>query len=796
MRYDEKNGKISIACRELVDIARRGISSTLSSDDLSIIDNRLTKSVMKKLEGASLGENIDLPFSTMGHEFILNACINLYLDGAPAFIFNSEREKPTKALLTIARAVSFVCSYAYMIKNNLDATPFKIIYVIDEDSFSAVTEIVSKKRAEVFFKKCITSLSVYAKPEIERVTERLPSMKSLAFPYTKMRDGQSEFIKSAYRNIARGTTLFATAPTGTGKTVSALFPAVRALGDGRVDKVFYFTPKTTTAKAAEECLTLFFERGAKIRALTLSAKERICENRLVCREDREACNNAKSNRLSDATIALYNTGLTVTRKEDVLKTAREYGVCPYELSLTYSELCDVIICDINYLFDPEVYLRRYFTEGGKYAFLIDEAHNLPDRARDMFSAEISEEEIVIPSLSEYLSPLSKTREKAREVSEIFYSTLYPFVKEDIRLDENSNRVSSSHLSEIPTQLYEAFFSLIKTVEKEISDNLIARDEEAPIRLNELYDYLYSIKKFYCAMQRFSGGYELFVFYQNDRIRAKIFCIDPAKDIVARVSKGRSAVFFSATLSPLYYYKSVLGGDGSSEQLSLPSPFVSEQLSVSIINSVSTRYSERERTLSAVLRAIAATVSAKRGNYMVFLPSFDYAEMLYKAFKAKYPKINSICQSANMTAKEKAEFLSEFDKEDSSYLVGFAVMGGIYSEGIDLYGDKLIGAIIVGIGLPGLSYEREAMCAYYDDKFEEGKQFAYIYPGMNRVLQAAGRVIRREDDKGVIVLIDDRFSDPLYKKIVPKLWEGMQFISDPKELKEEIEAFWKGLEEKK
>ena len=794
MRYDAEAKQISIASSELVNIAKRGISSVSREEEFSSRNVRLVDYAIKKLDG-TLGEKLTLPFSTMGYEFILQANVDLYLGGVPSFIFNCEREKPTKALITVARAEAYLSSLVYMTARKTDATAFKIVYALDEDRFSVVEEILTKKRAEVFFKKCITSLSLYAKPEIERVTVRLPSMKSLSFPYKRMRDGQSEFIKSAYRNIARGTTLFATAPTGTGKTVSALFPAVRALGDQRCDKVFYFTPKTTTARAAEDCISLFSERGAKIRALTLSAKERLCENGLVCREARDLCANTKSNKLSDATIALYNEELTVTRKEDVRRVAKAHGVCPYELSLTYSELCDVIICDVNYLFDPDVYLRRYFTVGGQYAFLIDEAHNLPDRARDMFSSEISEEEIVIPSLSDCLSPFSETKKKSRELAEKFFNLLYPFVKEDIRFDENSNKVASSHTSEIPTKLYGAFFSLIKAVEKEISDNLSARDEEAPSRLKLLYDYLHSVKKFYSAMERFSDGYELFVFYENDKIRAKIFCIDPARDIAMRVAKGRAAVFFSATLSPLYYYKSVLGGDGSAEILSLPSPFVSEQLSVSIINSVSTRYSERERTLPAVLRTIAATVSAKRGNYMVFLPSFDYAEMLYEAFRTKYPKINSICQSQNMSAKEKAEFLSEFEKESHSYLVGFAVLGGIYSEGIDLYGDRLIGAIVVGIGLPGLSYEREAMCAYYDDKFEEGRQFAYIYPGMNRVLQAAGRVIRREDDKGIIVLIDDRFSDPLYKKIVPKLWDGMQFISDAKELKDELEAFWQDGEPK-
>jgi Rad3-related DNA helicase len=247
--------------------------------------------------------------------------------------------------------------------------------------------------------------------------------------------------------------------------------------------------------------------------------------------------------------------------------------------------------------------------------------------------------------------------------------------------------------------------------------------------------------------------------------------------------------FSATLSPLGYYRSVLGGDRSDDTLEVSSPFTPEQLSVSIMNKISTRYSEREQTLLGVCRAIAATVSAKRGNYIIFSPSFAYSEALAEVFRAKYPKLHIISQKKDMTAKEKADFLAKFKKDDKGYLVAFCVMGGIYSEGIDLAGDSLIGAVIVGIGIPSLSYEREAIAEYYQEKYEEGKQYAYIYPGMNRVFQAAGRVIRREDDRGVIVLIDDRFDDPIYKKSLPELWSGVRFIDDAKRLREVLDEFW-------
>ena len=302
-----------------------------------------------------------------------------------------------------------------------------------------------------------------------------------------------------------------------------------------------------------------------------------------------------------------------------------------------------------------------------------------------------------------------------------------------------------------------------------------------------------IKKFHSALARFDESFELFAFIDGEELRAKLFCLDTGTVIRSRLELGRSAILFSGTLSPIEYYRSVLGGDGSSVILSLDSPFAKEQLSVSVMNTITTRYSEREDSLGAICKVIAATLSARRGNYMIFSPSFAYARTLCEAFTKKYPKIKIILQTPDMTSNEKQNFLAEFEKNDGTYLAAFCVMGGIYSEGIDLAGDKLIGAVIVGIGMPQLSFEREAIAAYYQEKLDSGTEYAYLYPGMNRVLQAAGRVIRTENDRGVIVLIDDRFNDPLYKKIMPSLWSGMQFLSTPHELRERLDSFWQDID---
>lgn len=792
MRYDSEAKKIIISCREFVNIARRGISAALlhNEDETELLKS--SKHIISKAIPDAEPKILNFEFDFLEYSFKMSTKVDKTDENSIwlSCEVDSNPNRPKKEYVKELRGIGFISAYIYALEKGLDRVKLNLLYTNSElGTWALFDECVTKKKLEDFFEKCKSELSVYARPEIERVTQRVPSMKALRFPYKKIRSGQDTFVRKAYKVISRGGVLFATAPTGTGKTISAIYPAVRALGDGRADKIFYLTPKETTANAAIECLYILSEKGADIRALKLTAKEKACTNGLLCRESLSLCQNSRSNNVKDAVIYLYGMKKTVVTVSEIEEASRKYRVCPYELSLSYAELCDVVICDFNYLFDPAVYIRRFFTEGGNYIFLIDEAHNLPDRAREMYSAEICDTDLALPLESELLGEHSKIKNQAPLAIEIFRNELYPIVKEDATRDEDGKECGFAHTKEIPIKLYELFDRLLLSAEEEIFQSFSAKDEEKEKRIKLLNSYYYKIKRFRSVMQSFDSSYEMFIFLEDGKIKAKLFAIDPGCEISKRLDKGKAAVFFSATLTPLYYYKSVLGGDGSSETLEVDSPFDKSQLSVSIMDKISTRFSEREDTLAAVCRAIAATISAKRGNYMIFSPSFAYSEALSKMFSGMYPKLNILTQRKNMTKKEKDDFLSEFSKDDNHYLVGFCVMGGIYAEGIDLVGDSLIGAVIVGIGMPSLSYEREAITAYYDEKYEEGKQFSYIYPGMNRVLQAAGRVIRREDDKGVIVLIDDRFDDPIYKKIIPKLWSDIEFHKDPKELKESLLDFW-------
>lgn len=791
MRYDPEIQKINISVGELATLARRGISPTSPFDEDIPVTGGVSKVLITSL-GLKDEAALSLEFESGGYAFLLTG--KAYLTDEAEITFPKVISSPSGRIspedIKEARAEAFILGKMLAELLNVDTVTLKVVY-LNQSTGERIERIekVGLKGLNAFFDKCRIAVAIWGKPEVERVTKRLPTQRNVKFPYERVRDGQSELVRSVYRAIARGTSLLACAPTGTGKTVSVIYPALRALGEGKCEKVFYLTPKTTTAEAAVDCLDLLADEGAIIRAIRLASKDKCCIGGHRCRDDRRLCENSSCKDIAAATLELYNKEKTVIGLAEVRDCARKHSVCPHELELTYAELCDVVIGDINYLFDPGAHIRRFFDQGGEYAFLIDEAHNLADRAREMYSAEFSDRDLVELALDERLGALSALRQAAKETATKFRHAIHPYLKDEIRRDKDGCEIGAVHLSGVPNDLYSIFSQLEGVADEELRSAVMAKDEQRSIRINVIRDFLIKIRQVGLALSLFDTGYKLFLFLEGGVYRMKLFCLDTGRVIRSATNKGRSAVFFSATLSPLDYYREVLGADRTSELLEVRSPFDPDQLSVSIMDKISTRYSERDRTLGAVCRVIAATLSSKRGHYMVFSPSFEYSEALANAFMAKYPKIKVLSQKKDMTAEERSEFLRHFDDTAPGYLVGFCVMGGIYSEGVDLAGDSLIGAIVVSIGMPSLSYEREALTEYYEERFEMGKQYAYIFPGMNRVLQAAGRVIRREDDRGVIVLVDDRFDDPIYKKSIPDLWRGMKYVPDAEGLKARLDKFW-------
>lgn len=768
MKFSKESGKLLISVDEFVRISKRALSpiSEYGDDNEGVIG---ADGGVPIIYGITIGDS-EAQLSGTPY-FIENGCITVEK------ALNTKRKRLFKEAKEYARGELFVYGKMYADIEGADAVTLRALYK-DELSGEVTEQIetVKKPLLDRFFDKCLKTVEKYSLPERDRVLNRLPTMRTAKFPYSEVREGQSEMIRSVYRTIARGGELYATAPTGTGKTVSVLFPAIKALGDERCEKVFYLTPKTTAQTAAADCLQLLSSHGVSLRAVIITSKDKICPHSRVCKRDMRECPVSKNTNLSDAVLELYKKNYPVVSREVILDVSSKYGVCPYELSLDYSELCDVVISDFNYVFDPVVYLRRYFDKGGKYALVIDEAHNLAERAREMYSAEISSGELSLFCGEDALR---------------FTEMIAQYLRENEHRDDVGIIHSATHLVDIPGEMYAFVEDLLVKYENELYQ-AYSRGKDLPERIYDLRELYYKIKKLHASLEEYDEGSRLLLFRDGDSYRAKIYAIDTGKRIRPRLEKLHGAVFFSATLEPASYFTSILGGDRSSDTLSVSSPFDPSILSVSIIDAISTRYSERDKTLPMVSRVIAATLSARKGHYMVFAPSHEYSEALYRAFSAKYPKVAAILERPGMTDLERMETLKRFSDEPG-YLVGFCVLGGAFSEGIDLAGDRLIGAVVVGIGMPTLSYEREAIADYYTQKLDSGREYAYVYPGMNKVLQAAGRVIRREDDRGVIVLIDDRFRDPIYKKSIPALWRGMQYVASAKDLKERLDLFWETVD---
>lgn len=627
-------------------------------------------------------------------------------------------------------------------------------------------------------------------------TTGIKNIIDMPFPYSSVREGQEDLIKSVYRCIAKGKRLLAVAPTGIGKTVSVLYPAIKSVGAGYAEKIFYLTAKGVTGKAALDAVNLMSRRVPSLRAVIITAKERICPAHdknapFVQKKCSDSCP-----RLSDADDAPFAKRMReavsemllekcIYEKKDIKSVAEKYAVCPYELSLSLSEYCTVIVCDCNYAFDAKVRFKRYFKENNlKYIFLIDEAHNLPERTREMYSAEISLSDF--KNLRKTLFQNGISLPSVYAPCEAAEKALKALAKKCLENASSSSDgtygYSISH--NVPAELIKTFDDLNCAIAK--ASDAIDNSEVSSL-LDTVASNLYRFAK---NASYFDEHFVLFSELKDKNITTKIMCLDPS-EILNKYMKGAvSSVLFSATLTPKDYFADITGcNDG--ETIELDSPYDSSNFCIAAFDTLSTKYSARDDTVSAVADVIITTVKAKKGNYIVYCPSYAYLDRVAKAFLLKAPKdIKAVMQKSGMSVSHGKKFLSFFENNPKGEtLVGFCVMGGVFSEGIDLPNEKLIGTIIVGIGLPKLSSELNILKEYYDKTRENGYNFAYLYPAIIKVMQAAGRVIRSENDKGVAILIDDRYHDGEVRRLFPNHWKDMRFIGDTHSLSKHLERFW-------
>ncbi|MEE1115624.1 MAG: helicase C-terminal domain-containing protein [Clostridia bacterium] len=648
-----------------------------------------------------------------------------------------------------------------------------------------------------FYEEALLRVEARAKYLSFHEKEILPSIRDAHFPYGSVREGQSELIENCYLSIKRKKRLMAQAPTGIGKTVSTLYAATKALGDGLCDKVFYLTAKATTRREAFGAAKKIFESGAKLKAVVLYAKEQLCKNfdarsrmagqRLSSFCNSDSCELARGyyDRVDSAIFELLSqrNGFNVSVIEEV---AAKYRICPYEFSLDLSEFCDVIICDYNYVFDPSVYLRRYFSPSAEAAdkqkkvFLIDEAHNLPDRARDMYSAGL-----IRSDFEKVYSRIDRAERTLNPVLEdiiLSMRGLRSLCRENLTKDANGNEqgfwLGSQVLIGFNEKVVRAFDRLGGWLRTNREDIIVAEIEKLHSQMG----------KYLSIAEIYGEGFYSYVELNNSDTLVRLFCLDPSHVVDLCLRRAVSSVMFSATLEPIDYYADILGSVDS-KRICLDSPFDQENLCVVAVDSVSTRFEDREKSYKKIANYIAAAVCSKVGNYIVYFPSYSYMEKVCDIFRAKYPNVPMLVQKKGMLNFEKEAFLDFFEEDTKKLRVGFCVLGGSFSEGVDLPGSRLIGTVIVGVGLPGLSNERNIMREYFENKCENGYNYAYVFPGMNSIMQAAGRVIRREDDKGIVVLIDDRYSTPQYRAVFPSHWSHMKFVGNAASLAELTRRFW-------
>ena len=725
-----------------------------------------------------------------------------------------------EAPVYVHKAQAMCYAYIYALQNHLDQIGVQMTYCnLDTEDVKLFQEVFAWDALADWFGNLIAEYRKWADWQIMWRRKRQESIQNLEFPYP-YREGQRKLVGDVYRTIRRGKNLFLQAPTGVGKTISTIFPAVKAVGEELADRIFYLTAKTITATVAKETFGLLREQGYQAKIIQLTAKEKLClcgntaieqeaadqdnpypdfpQIKLECNP--QNCPYAKGHfdRVNDAVFELLQASDLFTR-EEILAQARKHRVCPFELSLDVATWCDNILCDYNYVFDPNVYLKRFFQDSSKekYLFLVDEAHNLVDRSREMYSATLYKEDIL--AVKKIMKPhnqaIARTLDKCNKAMLDFKREC-----ENYSVCESVG-VLTFYLMRLVSQMEEFF----------------EKPREFPDKKTVL-DFYFELRNFVNIYDLVDENYVIYDEMQEDgRFMIKLFCVDPSKNLQKCIDKSVSTIFFSATLLPINYYKRLLATKEDNYAIYAQSTFDETQRLLAFGRDVSTKYTRRgPAEYEKIARYIRAAIRSKKGNYMVFFPSYKMMQDVYDVFvrveresdtrngvavsdeqniaeESLEESLTIIMQHSNMNEAEREEFLQAFEQEDGGTLVAFCVMGGIFGEGIDLKNDRLIGAVIVGTGLPQISNEREILKQYYDKQGLSGFDYAFRYPGINKVLQAAGRVIRTQEDRGIIVLLDERFLQSDYNALYPREWKN-RIVGNVETVDAEICKFWENTKD--
>ena len=664
-----------------------------------------------------------------------------------------------------------VYAFLYAAEHDLADIGVQLTYArLETGAFRETRRYFTRIELQLFFEDLVGRYLQWATLITHWQRRRDDAIRGLGFPFHDYRPGQREMVDAVTQTILAGGRTFIQAATGIGKTMAVLFPAVHGIADRACAKIFYLTARTTGRLAAEKALDEMRKHGLRLKHLSLTAKEKACFNPdRACSPDECEFARGHYDRLPAARRALF--ARDAWTREAVADAARQFRVCPFEYSLDLSLWADLIVCDYNYAFDPKAYLRRFFLEQtGDYVFLVDEAHNLVDRSREMFSAELRKQ------------PFLDLRRAVKGVLPAVYRSLGR-INTWMRTARKGMEAAGAPTAErsAPEELYPLLRDFMAAAEKWLEKNLDSDFRE------DLLECYFESGGFLRVADQFDDAYATIYEPLSKDLRLKLFCIDPSRQMGDALNRCRSAVFFSATLTPLDYFRTMLASE-SAETLSLPSPFPAENLAVFVADRLSTYYRHRDRTKAEVARVLRRLVQPRAGNYLLFFPSYQYLRMVLADFQAAGPDIDVVVQEPGMGERQRESFLARFETDNPRTLVGFAVMGGIFGEGIDLVGTRLSGAAVVGVGLPAVGLERELIREYFAERLDQGFEYAYMYPGINRVLQAAGRVIRSETDRGVVLLVDQRYGSGHYRALLPDSWNPVR-VRQHDQLAAELGRFW-------
>lgn len=687
----------------------------------------------------------------------------------------------------LAQAMCY--AFFYCMQNDCEHISVRLTYCnMETEEVRYFQDDYAKEELCRWFDDLMSQYRKWADFEVEWKEKRQNSIRNMEFPFV-YRTGQKELATHVYHTICHQRKLFIEAPTGVGKTISVLFPAIKALGEGKAQRTFYLTAKTITGTVAADTYDILRKQGLCMKTVSITAKEKICPmEKVECNP--HSCPYAKGHfdRINDAMYELLTTEDSFTR-DTIEEYAERHMVCPFEMSLDMSLFADGIICDYNYLFDPHVYLKRFFSEGskGEHLFLIDEAHNLLERGRDMYSADLCKEDFM--ELRRAIQNYTEHRTRLYPQLEAVSKGLSRCNKEMLALKRTcvqEYRIISN------AEYLSSFILKINNLYAKIEKYLEDEQKDSDLR-GQILDFYFKLSHFLLIWDGLDENYKIYLrFDGQERFLCRLFCVDPSYHLRLCMDRGVSTTLFSATLLPIQYYKGLLGGSDKDYEVYAHSTFDPANRGVFIASDVTSRYNRRGREMYLkISEHISRIVECKKGNYLVFFPSHAFANAVYDVFCSLWNGEGEVLlQGESMKEEEREAFLASFTENatEERNLIAFCVMGGIFSEGIDLKGESLIGAIIVGNGMPQVCPERDILRLHFDESEGKGFDYAYKFPGMNKVLQAAGRVIRTAEDVGIVALLEERFTENSYRRLFPREWCSYREC-DVNTIKEAVSDFW-------